>query len=115
MKLLLDENISFKLVKKLSNDFPDIIHVKSLQLTSINDTVIFNYAKNNNLAIVTFDEDYFTLSVLNGFPPKVIWLRTGNISTRNVEALLKSKRNTVTSFLNDNSVDAYGCLEIYGE
>lgn len=115
MKLLLDENISYKLVKKLSNDFPDIIHVKSVTLTSINDTVIFKYAKNNDFAIVTFDEDYFTLSLLNGFPPKIIWLRTGNISTANVEALLKSKRNIINNFLNDNSENAYGCLEIYEE
>ena len=89
--------------------------VKFVQLISIDDAVIFKYAKDKDFAIVTFDEDYFTLSVLKGFPPKIIWLRTGNISTRNVEAILRSKRDTITNFLSDNREDAYGCLEIYGE
>ena len=59
MKLLLDENISFKLVSKLQDLFPGIKHITNFQLNSIDDKIIFQFAKENNFAIVTFDEDYF--------------------------------------------------------
>lgn len=112
MKLLLDENISYKLVNRLQDFFPGIKHISHFQLNSIDDKIIFQFAKENNFAIVTFDEDYFTLSVLNNFPPKIIWLRTGNLSTNELEKKLKDKQAIIEHFLNDNDVDAYGCLEI---
>ena len=112
MKLLLDENISFKLVSKLQDLFPGIKHISNFQLNSIDDKIIFQFAKENDFAIVTFDEDYFTLSVLNSFPPKIIWLRTGNVSTNALEKILRDKELVVKDFLADNNEDAYGCLEI---
>lgn len=112
MKLLLDENISHKLVIRLQEFFPEIKHISDFQLNSIDDKVIFHFAKENDFAIVTFDEDYFTLSVLNSFPPKIIWLRTGNLSTNELEVILKAKRAVIEKFLNDIEPDAYGCLEI---
>jgi predicted nuclease of predicted toxin-antitoxin system len=87
MKLLLDENISFKLVYRLQEFFPEMKHISDFQLNSIDDKIIFQFAKENGFAIVTFDEDYFTLSVLNSFPPKIIWLRTGNLSTNELEEI----------------------------
>lgn len=112
MKLLLDENISYKLVSRLQNGFPGIKHVLDFQLNSIDDKVIFKFAKENDFAIVTFDEDYFTLSVLNNFPPKIIWLRTGNLSTNELEEILNAKKQVIDKFLEDIEPDAYGCLEI---
>jgi len=112
MKLLLDENISYKLVNRLQEVFPEINHISDFQLNSIDDKIIFQFAKENDFAIVTFDEDYFTLSVLNNFPPKIIWLRTGNISTNELEIKLKAKQANIEKFLHDNDADAYGCLEI---
>ena len=55
MKLLLDENISYKLVNRLQDFFPGIKHISQFQLNSIDDTIIFQFAKENDLAIVTFD------------------------------------------------------------
>jgi predicted nuclease of predicted toxin-antitoxin system len=112
MKLLLDENISFKLVNRLQDVFPGIKHISDFQLNSIEDKIIFQFAKENGFAIVTFDEDYFTLSVLNTFPPKIIWLRTGNLSTKELEEILKVKKLVIDKFLEDVEPDAYGCLEI---
>lgn len=112
MKLLLDENISYKLVNRLQEFFPGIKHISEFQLNSIDDKIIFQFAKENNFAIVTFDEDYFTLSVLNSFPPKIIWLRTGNLSTNELEEILKVMKPVIDKFLEDIEPDAYGCLEI---
>lgn len=112
MKLLLDENISYKLVNKLQEFFPGIKHISDFELNSIDDKIIFLFAKENDFAIVTFDEDYFTLSVLNSFPPKILWLRTGNLSTNGLEEILKTKRLIIEKFLEDTEPDGYGCLEI---
>ena len=38
-------------------------------------------------------------SVLEGYPPKVIWVRLGNCSTSDVEKLLRSSFETVRDFL----------------
>lgn len=45
MKLLLDENISYKLVNKLQESFPGISHISHFQLNSIDDKIIFQFQK----------------------------------------------------------------------
>ena len=114
MNLLLDENISFKLVGRLQDIFPGIKHISDFQFNSIDDRIIFQFAKENDFAIVTFDEDYFTLSVINNFPPKIIWLRTGNISTNELEKLIRERKIIIDNFLDEKGEDANACLEIAG-
>lgn len=64
MKLLLDENISYRILNSLSSIFPGSIHVnKEDSLKS--DVEIFRYAGRNNFAILTFDEDFYDLAYLS--------------------------------------------------
>ncbi len=72
------------------------------------DFEIFEYAKKNDYAIVTFDSDFCDLNIIKGFPPKIIWLRTGNTTTKNIEKLLRNKQELLKIFLSED----YGCLEI---
>ena len=81
MKLLLDANISWRLAGKLQTHFNDCFHVDHLGLVvPAKDAEIWNHALLNNLIIVTNDEDFLNLANVNGFPPKVVLLRTGNQS-----------------------------------
>jgi predicted nuclease of predicted toxin-antitoxin system len=48
------------------------------------DNEIWEYARKNNYAIITFDADFYDISIINGHPPKIVWLRTGNISTNEI-------------------------------
>jgi predicted nuclease of predicted toxin-antitoxin system len=112
MKLLFDANIFFKIISKLEHLFPESKHVTDVRLINIEDKTIFEYAKQNDFCIVSFDEDFNDLSMLNGYPPKVIWLRTGNTSTSQLTALLISKFEEISKFLNESESN-YGCLEIY--
>lgn len=89
MRLLVDENISFKLSQKIKHLYPIIHHVSDLNLNKSTDAEIWEFAKINNYTIVTFDSDFIDLSLLNGYPPKVIWLKTGNISTENLATKFK--------------------------
>lgn len=61
MKILLDQNISFKLIKKLQDIFPLINQVKGLGFEGATDKKIWEYAKKNNYVIVTFDSDFYDI------------------------------------------------------
>jgi predicted nuclease of predicted toxin-antitoxin system len=81
MKLLFDQNISYKVVINLTSIFEDCKRVKELALENKTDREIWQYTKNNGFTIVTFEADFHELATIFGHPPKIIWLRTGNINT----------------------------------
>lgn len=108
MKLLFDQNISFRLIRRIIDILPESKQVGELGLENSTDFEIFEYAKRNGYTIVTFDSDFCDLNIIKGFPPKIIWLRTGNTTTKNLENLLRNKHDLIELFLAEN----YGCLEI---
>jgi predicted nuclease of predicted toxin-antitoxin system len=52
------------------------------------DSDIWEYARLNQFSIVTFDSDFYDISVINGHPPKIIWIRSGNLTTNQIAKLL---------------------------
>ena len=74
------------------------------------DKAIWQYAQSNNLAIVTFDEDFSDIANIEGFPPKIIWFRKGNLITAEIATKLTSHQTTIHQFLADIE---NGVLEIY--
>jgi predicted nuclease of predicted toxin-antitoxin system len=78
MKLLLDENLSRRLIPFLLHDYPDSSHVSLLSLESASDAEVWNAAKAQGFVIVTRDADFEELSLVWGQPPKVIWLKIKN-------------------------------------
>lgn len=112
MTLLFDQNISYKIIKPLSETFPNCIHVTGVGLTNSPDETIWNYANENNLCIVTFDADFLNLATFRGTPPKVILIKTGNRKTIQLAELLKSNRELIDQFLFDVKYKNIGCLEI---
>ena len=101
MRLLFDQNISPHLVKRLSDVFPDSIHVYNVGLDRELDKVVWDFARDNDLIIVTKDADFSELSLLQGFPPKVIWIRRGNCSTKEMEDLLRRHYNSIETLDHD--------------
>lgn len=99
MKLLFDQNLSYKLVKCLSDVYPESEHVRQVGLGEADDTTVWEYAKNNNLVIVSKDEDFHQRSFLSGPPPKVVWLRLGNCTTQDIEDALRQKRVAISAFV----------------
>jgi len=89
MKLLFDENLSPKLPNRLRDLFPNSLHVRDVGMKATIDPTVWDYAKDNDLIIVSKDSDMHDLSLVFGNPPKVIWLRLGNCSTLQVENLLR--------------------------
>jgi len=66
MKLLFDENLSFKLRAKMQDVFPGSKHVRDLGLEQVDDIEIWEFAKHENFVIVTKDADFNDLSVMKG-------------------------------------------------
>src|SRR5882672_10419750 len=99
MKLLLDENLSYRVVKAVQQFFPDSIHVTDPLLKNREDSDILYFARDNQFTIVTFDEDFYDLQLIKGFPPKVIWLRFGNSSNLKIVNKLLENKEAIFSFL----------------
>jgi predicted nuclease of predicted toxin-antitoxin system len=78
MKLLLDANLSRRIVPFLQEKFPSTNHVALLGLEQASDREIWEYAKTEGFVIVSKDNDFQDLSVLLGSPPKVVWIRSQN-------------------------------------
>jgi predicted nuclease of predicted toxin-antitoxin system len=109
MKLLFDQNLSPKLVERLETLFPGSEHVDELGLGQASDEIVWSYARQHDLAIVSKDADFSEFSVLRGFPPKVIWIRLGNCTTAEIEAVLQKHHAALLAFKVDSSV---GILEL---
>ena len=112
MRLLFDQNISFRLTKALSAVYPESQQVRTLGLENFSDKKIWTFAKENQYSIVTFDADFYDLVTLYGHPPKVIWLRLGNTSTKNLAKIFERHFEIIKSFLTDSNYSDIGCLEI---
>lgn len=88
MKLLLDENLSRRLLFELQALFPGSTHVVLMGLESASDQDVWERAAAEGSTIVTKDADFVELAVLRGAPPKVIRLAIGNVPNDVVHACL---------------------------
>lgn len=81
-------------------------------LMNCDDTDIWKYARKNEYSIVTFDSDFYDISLIKGHPPKIIWIRSGNSTTKEIAKLLMQNKDTIYKFLNDENFKDLSCLEI---
>ena len=109
MKLLLDQNLSFKLVSSLEGAFPGSSHVRLLGLDQSDDLTIWDHAARSGFTLATLDGDFAELLAMRGPPPKVVWLRCGNQPTRFVETLLLERAAELLLLEAEPTLD---CLEI---
>jgi len=110
MKLLFDQNLSFRLCPALADISPESTQVRLLGLERAGDRVIWERARVGGFTLVSQDSDFAELAGLLGPPPKVIWLRRGNQRTSAVAELLRANCEAIAAFGNDADV---ACLELY--
>jgi len=109
VRLLFDENLSPKLVAALADVFPDSAHVDRVGLGSVPDSDVWEYAKAQGFILASKDSDFYDKSALYGQPPKVIWIRRGNCSNRQIQLLLRNKAAVIMAFEQDPELS---CLRI---
>jgi predicted nuclease of predicted toxin-antitoxin system len=103
MKLLLDENLSDRIINKIIDLYPDSQHVKTLGLLNTDDTLIWEFAKFNSFVIVSKDSDFHQRSLLYGHPPKFIYLRIGNSPTSKIVEILRDNFSIIIEFYNSET------------
>ena len=95
MKLLFDENLSPKLPRILSVDFPESMHIRDCGLKGFSDEDVWEYARNNRFTIVSKDSDFYQRSLLYGHPPKLFWLRISNCNRDILVALITKYKEQI--------------------
>ena len=111
MRLLLDENLSRRLVPCLQNAYPGSSQVVLLGLESATDAEVWQFAKDEGFVIVTRDADFEELSLVWRQPPKVIWLKTRNQNRAiTLKILLDGRPMIEDALLNHEQA----CVEVSG-
>lgn len=110
MKLLLDQNISYKIIKKLDKFFEEVAQVGRLGMAQTDDGMIWQYARTNNYVLVTFDPYFQERNIVAGHPLKIIWLKCRNTSTKNLVQVLTGSVEEIKAFYEDPELT---CLEIF--
>jgi len=111
MRLFFDENLSHRLVALLSDLYPGSTHVRYVDLVGASDEVLWEYARRNDLVLVSKDTDFYQRSMLRGAPPKVICVQVGNLSTGSIARLLRERYEIVKEFSLDKES---ACLVLRG-
>jgi predicted nuclease of predicted toxin-antitoxin system len=99
VKLLLDQNISRHVARAFAG--VEIRHVSYFGLESASDQQIWDFAKDNGYAIVSKDADFHHMSFTFGAPPKTIWLKLGNCSTRQITTCISRYLSVISAFLDE--------------
>ena len=98
MRLLLDENLSVRILGDVVDLYPESSHVGMLGLTHTEDSIIWNRARVDHFCIVSKDSDFHQRSLLFGAPPKVIFLKVGNCTTAKIISVLRSHFELINEF-----------------
>jgi predicted nuclease of predicted toxin-antitoxin system len=102
MKLLFDQNLSPKLADCFRDKFHESVHLQNIGLDTVQDMVVWEFARSNNFTIVTKDSDFNNIVSLFGFPPKVIWIRKGNCTTQQIITMIAEHIEGISSFIKDS-------------
>lgn len=88
MKLLVDAQLPRRLALQLAALGHDVVHTLDLPLANRTpDQVIIELTAREARIVVTKDRDFVDSFTLRGEPAKLLFISTGNISNRELEAL----------------------------
>ena len=95
--ILIDENLPISIVPLLVGDQLQVIHVLNCGLEGTSDTLIWDYACQNDLVILTKDSDYFDLLALNTVG-RVILMTVGNMRLALLKQFILDHREVIQTF-----------------
>ncbi len=95
IRLLIDENLPV--------DLETVLGAPCQPATALSDRptdlALWNHARENGLVILTKDADFFDLLTLHGSPPKVIWVRTGNLRRMELAETIRKRWGEILDLL----------------
>lgn len=86
-KFLIDENLPFKIAVWKGEEFEYV----SASFHSESDSALWEYAKSNDLTIITKDSDFSYRILTTSPPPKVIHIKIGNMRLKDLNALIEKE------------------------
>lgn len=110
MKLLLDQNLSYRIVQSLQSAYPNSTQVALVDMAAATDKAIWDYAQRESYIIVTLDADFHEYSLLYSGPPLVVWLKCGNQPKQVILDKLLVSRDVIEQAVSDSDI---WCIEIY--
>jgi predicted nuclease of predicted toxin-antitoxin system len=110
MRLLLDENISWRLVSYLRSHCAVVLHVRDTQLNNSPDTSIWRYAKQHGYDVITKDEDFLRLVLAEGFPPRVVAVQNAQVPVAKLAEFMLARLPQIESFLGEQT--EFGFLQL---
>ena len=113
MKLLLDENLSRRLVPFLQHSYPGTSQVVLLGLEAASDRAVWQMAKDQDYVIVTRDADFEELSFVLGQPPKIIWLKVKNQARATTLKILNDNQATIEDALIAQDLACVELTDVY--
>lgn len=89
MKLIVDAQLPRRLARELAASGHDAVHTLDLPAANrTQDNEIIALAVQDNRIVMTKDNDFLTAFLLQGLPPKLLLISTGNISNDALSKLL---------------------------
>ena len=104
MRLLLDQNLSWRLVRLLESKFPDVVHVSTVGLSQATDLQIWLYAMLHEFIIVSKDSDFQNLIPGRNSFPKFIWITIASARTSTIAQTLLEHFDQICSFAESEDV-----------
>jgi predicted nuclease of predicted toxin-antitoxin system len=99
-EFLIDANLPAKIKVWESERF---IHVSAIN-AGWNDDEIWKYAKEKNLSIITKDKDFLIYQLANGFPPKIIHIKFGNLRLKEFIGVIENCWHEAENLLKDHTL-----------
>jgi predicted nuclease of predicted toxin-antitoxin system len=107
VRILLDQNLSPKLIRKLADVLPGLESVYDYGLTGASDPFIFDWARRSEFSgLISTDRDFVHLAERLGPPPKVIRIERCDYPAAAIEQSASSPGATHSRFSGIESIRA---------
>lgn len=105
MKFLIDAQLPPSLCRIFTEQDYDAIHTQSLPAQNDTpDREIIRVSMQSERTVITKDSDFWESYVLKKEPYKLVLVKTGNISTKNLKALFSKHVTSLVAALQENEV-----------
>ena len=105
-RLLIDENLPFSLGSRLGVDY---IHAPQIA-EQASDSLLWQQARENDWVVLTRDTDFFDRLLVRGTPPKIVWVRLGNVRKNDLLRMLEDRWPAVQKLLK-----LHDLVEVYSD
>jgi predicted nuclease of predicted toxin-antitoxin system len=106
MNWLVDAQLPPRLCEWLRTKGDSCIHASDLTNgLHLPDETLWQYAKKENLIIISKDRDFFDFSLLRGSPPQILYINIGNCSNDHLLLILENVfGETKKAFMENHSL-----------